>query len=74
MTTVDLKVWKRWGRDYDIISVDEEGVLVVIMEKMMMKIMKSKKDDDDEETCGENLGDFCQVICFGRKFHTTRKV
>ena len=74
MTTVDLKAWKGWERDYGIISVDEEGVLMMIMGKMMMKIMKSKKDDDDEETCGENLGDFCQVICFGRKFHTSRKV
>ena len=60
--------------DNCIISGNDEVVLVVIMEKMMMKIMKSKKDDDDEETCGENLGDFCQVICFGRKFHKTRKV
>ena len=62
------------GRENCIISVDEEGVLVMITEKRMMKIMKSKKDDNDEEACGENLGDFCQVICFGRKFHTTRKV
>ena len=60
--------------DNCIISGDDEVVLVVIMEKRMMQIMRSKKDDDDEETCGENLGDFCQVICFGRKFHTTRKV
>ena len=60
--------------DNCIISGDDEVVLVVIMEKRMMQIMRSKKDDDDEETCGENLGDFCQVICFGRKFHTTGKV
>ena len=29
--------------------------------------------DDDVGGCG-NLGDFCQVICFGHKFYTTRKV
>ena len=29
---------------------------------------------DDDLGGGGNLGDFCQVICFGHKFSTTRKV
>ena len=60
MTTVDLRTWKRWGRDYGIISVDEEGVLVVIMEKRMMKIMMSKKDDDDEDPAVRTLETFAK--------------